>query len=40
MTAAAAEGPWSYPVILLQGLSQTASPSRTLQIDPALAQCN
>ena len=32
------EGPWSYPVILLQGLSQS-SPSRISQTDQAQAQC-
>jgi hypothetical protein len=34
-TAAAAEGPWSYPATRLQGLSQTASASRTVGFDPA-----
>jgi hypothetical protein len=37
-TAAAAEGPWSYPPFAaFQGLSQNASLSRTSQTDPALA---
>src|SRR5215469_2055756 len=38
-TAAAAEGPWSYPCAnALQGLSQNANPSRISRTDPAQAQ--
>jgi hypothetical protein len=40
-TAAAAEGPWGviFRSRSLQGLSQSASPSRTSQTDQAQAQC-